>query len=89
MNYQNLSDLPAEIREQMPEQAQELYIAAHNRAVEKAHASGEVVSQDDLQKTAHEAALRKVEAEYELDEQGRWHRRPIGEEIDETKLQDE
>jgi hypothetical protein len=38
MPYDRIDQLPEHIREELPEPAQELYLAAYNRALEKARA---------------------------------------------------
>jgi cation transport regulator len=85
MSSKELPDLPEELRHELPRHAQEIYQAAYNRVYETSMASGE---DHDAQSTAaaaaraHQAALFAVEMEYQKDEQSRWRRAPISEDMD-------
>jgi cation transport regulator ChaB len=86
MSSKELPDLPDDLRHELPRRAQEIYQAAYNRVYETSMASGE---DHDAQSTAaaaaaraHQAALFAVEMEYQKDEQGRWRRAPISEDMD-------
>lgn len=83
MSSKELPDLPDDLRHELPRRAQEIYQAAYNRVYETSMASGE---DHDAQSTAaaraHQAALLAVEMEYQKDEQSRWRRAPISEDMD-------
>lgn len=78
--YTSISDLPATIREELPSDAQELYLAAYNQALE------DRTDDDTLcaEIVAHNAAMRQVKNEFSYDSEGRWKSDPIGEHMDET-----
>ena len=62
MPYDNLSDLPDGVRNNLPEHAQEIYRAAYNSAEEQ---YGE-------EERAHRVAWSAVENKYEKNDQGNW-----------------
>lgn len=80
-NYEELDDLPSSIRERMPVEAQELYLAAFRRKRETLKMGGET-DEEALSESSHEAGLFAVEQRFEQDEQGRWRLAPVGEEMD-------
>ncbi|MGH8584687.1 MAG: ChaB family protein [Gammaproteobacteria bacterium] len=86
MSYEELPDLPADLRDELPRRAQEIYQAAYNRVYETSMASGEDhdcdAAQSMIAEKAHKAALLAVEMEYQKDEQNRWRRAPISEDMD-------
>ena len=84
MSYEDLPDLPGDLRHELPRRGQEIYQAAYNRAYETSMASGEDHDSQSTAETAHKAALLAVEMEYQKDEQGRWRRTPISEDMEAT-----
>jgi cation transport regulator len=62
MPYDNLSDLPDSVRNNLPEHAQEIYRAAFNSAEEQ---YGE-------EERAYRVAWSAVEQKYEKNQQGNW-----------------
>jgi cation transport regulator ChaB len=84
-NYPKLEDLPPSIREQMPPEAQQLYLAAFRRKRETMKMSGEI-NEEALSEAAHEAGLFAVEQQFEKDAEGRWRQAPVGEEMDPDDL---
>ncbi len=62
MPYDNLSDLPDSVRNNLPKHAQEIYRAAYNSAEEQ---YGE-------ESRAHRVAWSAVENKYEKNENGDW-----------------
>lgn len=84
-NYQGVEDLPSSIREQMPPEAQELYLAAFRRKRETMKMSGET-HEEALSEAAHEAGLFAVEQQFEQDADGQWRPAPVGEEMDPDDL---
>jgi cation transport regulator ChaB len=83
--YQSIDALPAEIRNEYPRQACELYRAAYNRILEKETAGTQSGGTEKDTRTAaekaHEAAVLAVRSEFEKDSAGVWHRSPIGSEM--------
>ncbi|MGH8590569.1 MAG: ChaB family protein [Gammaproteobacteria bacterium] len=82
MSYEELPDLPEDLRHELPRRAQEIYQAAYNRVYETSMASGKDHDTQSIAETAHKAALFAVEMEYQRDEQSRWRRGPISEDMD-------
>ncbi len=62
MPYDNLSDLPDSVRNNLPKHAQEIYRAAYNSAEEQ---YGE-------EERAHRFAWSAVENKYDKNDQGNW-----------------
>jgi cation transport regulator len=62
MPYDNLSDLPDSVRNNLPEHAQEIYRAAYNSAEDQ---YGE-------ESRAHRVAWSAVENKYEKNDKGNW-----------------
>ncbi len=62
MPYDDLSDLPDSVRNNLPRHAQEIYRAAYNSAEEQ---YGE-------EERAHRVAWSAVENKYEKNDQGNW-----------------
>ena len=62
MPYENLTDLPDSVRNNLPKHAQEIYRAAYNSAEEQCREESR----------AHRVAWSAVENKYEKDEQGNW-----------------
>ena len=65
MPYQDLSDLPERVRENLPKHAQEIWRAAYNSASE----------QYEDEDTPFKVAWAAVERDYEKGGDGRWHRK--------------
>lgn len=83
MRSKELPDLPEDLRHELPRRAQEIYQAAYHRVYETSMASGgDHDAQSTAAATAHQAALLAVEMEYQKDEQSRWRRAPISEDMD-------
>ncbi|BAB75792.1 ChaB family protein [Anabaena sp. FACHB-709] len=65
MPYQQISELPQEIREQLPEHAQQIFFAAFNAA-----------QSDGLsEEGAVDVAWNSVRNEYKQDNDGQWQRK--------------
>ncbi|MHB1414992.1 MAG: ChaB family protein [Chloroflexota bacterium] len=63
MPYDKLSDLPGNVRENLPEHAQEIYRAAFNNAWDE---------YGHEEARAHRVAWAAVEREYHKNEKGEW-----------------
>jgi cation transport regulator ChaB len=85
MTDDELDDLPQAIRQTMPIEAQQLYLAALRRTREKMKMGGES-SEEERSEAAHRAALFAVEQQFHKDENGRWREAPVGAEIDPDDL---
>jgi cation transport regulator len=62
MPYEKLTDLPDNVRDNLPRHAQEIYRAAYNSAEE----------QYDEEDRRHRVAWAAVEQKYEKNEEGEW-----------------
>ncbi len=76
MPYRSISDLPANVRERLPEHAQEIYLKAFNNAWDE-YANPKNRKEDaSREETAHRVAWSAVKKVYEKDERnGRWQRK--------------
>ena len=68
MPYNRLSDLPDSVRDNLPEQAQEIYRAAFNSAWEQYDQPEERRDGRSREETAHAVAWSAVERSYEKDQ---------------------
>ncbi|MFQ4146764.1 ChaB family protein [Chlorogloeopsis sp. ULAP02] len=60
MPYQNIDELPDSVKEHLPKQAQEIFLAAFNNSEE----------------SAFRVAWSAVKRDYEKGEDGKWHQKP-------------
>lgn len=73
MPYDKLSDLPENVRDNLPKHAQEIYQAAFNNAWEQYKDPKDRRGNASREETAHKVAWSAVEQKYEKDEKsGRW-----------------
>ena len=79
--YQTIHELPAAVRNGMPEQACELYMAVYNRISDTATRGGDG-DRAAIAQAAHDGAMLAVQAEFEIGDDGEWRRAPIGVEMD-------
>jgi cation transport regulator len=82
MTYNTVKELPKDIRERLPEHAQEIYCAAYNLTVEEHLASHHNHDENELQDMADQAAWQRVQMEYHQDDTGNWRRISIGDYMD-------
>ena len=68
MPYRSVDELPDRVKENLPEHAEEIFLAAFNSASE----------QYDDEETAFRVAWGAVKRDYEKGEDGRWHSKPAG-----------
>ena len=74
MAYENLTDLPETVQDNLPKHAQEIYRAAFNSAC-KQYKDAEDRQGDDGQETvAHKVAWSAVKEKYEKQE-GQWQKK--------------
>jgi cation transport regulator len=74
MPYDQISDLPAAVRDHLPKHAQEIYRAAYNRAWEQYDEPEERRGDASREETAHRVAWAAVKEKYAKDEaSGDWH----------------
>lgn len=65
------AEVPDELQQELPKQAQDIYRDALNRALDEYKSWG----REELQTTAHRIALAAVREEYEKGEDGKWRRK--------------
>jgi cation transport regulator len=76
MPYDNLSDLPDNVRDNLPKHAQEIYRAAYNSAWNQYKDPEDRRGDASREETAHKVAWSAVKNEYEKDEEsGEWKAR--------------
>ena len=87
MGFNRIADLPQHLHDELPEKAQELYLAAYNQAweAETAAASGEIDEQTLAEQADKDAWLR-VKEEFVQDENGRWQPHSIDDDIDKNSI---
>ena len=71
MSYNNLSELPESVRNNLPEHAQEIYLAAFNSAWEQYKDPDDRKGDDDRETVAHKVAWSAVKEKYEK-QNNRW-----------------
>lgn len=71
MPYDNLSDLPKQVRDNLPEHGQEIYRSAYNSAWEQYADPEDRRGDQSREEAAHKVAWSAVKNEYEK-EDGRW-----------------
>jgi len=65
MPYTNLNELPDNVKNSLPEHAQEIYRAAFNSACDQYKDSDDRYGDDDRETVAHKVAWSAVKAKYE------------------------
>jgi len=65
MPYKRLSDLPDNVKNSLPEHAQEIYRAAFNSAWQQYKDSADRYGDDDRETVAHKVAWSAVKEKYE------------------------
>ncbi|MBK9749599.1 MAG: ChaB family protein [Chloroflexi bacterium] len=76
MPYRTINDLPDSVRDNVPEHAQEIYLAAFNSAWEQYDQPSERRGDDTREETAHRVAWAAVKRKYQKDEKsGKWRPR--------------
>ncbi|MEX2541832.1 MAG: putative cation transport regulator ChaB [Trueperaceae bacterium] len=72
MPYDNTSELPESVRDNVPKHAQEIYKEAFNSAWEQYDEPDERRGDASREETAHKVAWSAVKHEYEKNDDGRW-----------------
>ncbi|MFB3763733.1 MAG: ChaB family protein [Methanotrichaceae archaeon] len=76
MPYRRIDELPASVRENLPEHAQEIYLKAFNNAWEEYANPKDRKGDASREETAHKVAWSAVKQVYEKDERsGKWRKR--------------
>jgi len=72
MPYDNNSQLPAQVRDNLPQKAQTIYRRAFNSAWEEYDSPEKRKGEADREETAHRVAWSAVKNSFRKDDQGRW-----------------
>jgi cation transport regulator len=75
MPYQSIDELPESVKDNVPLHAQEIYMAAFNRAWEQYDDPEERRGDASREETAHKVARSAVKKEYEKGEDGKWQKK--------------
>ena len=72
MPYDNRSDLPDSVRDNLPAHAQDIYKEAFNSAWDQYEDPEDRRGDASREETSHKVAWSAVEGKYEKNEDGRW-----------------
>ncbi len=72
MPYKSKEELPDNVKNNLPEHAQEIYLAAFNSAWEQYDKQEERYEGRSREETAHAVAWAAVEKKYHKNQQGKW-----------------
>jgi cation transport regulator len=73
MPYQQVADLPSSVRDQLPQHAQEIYVAAFNSAWDEYADASKRRGDESREEVAHKVAWSAVGNTYEKDaKSGNW-----------------
>jgi cation transport regulator len=75
MPYNNLSDLPDSVQDNLPKHAQEIYKEAFNSAWDEYADPSDRRGGKTREETAHSVAWSAVKKKYEKNEDGRWQKK--------------
>ncbi len=76
MPYATVTELPAGVKNNLPEHAQEIYLAAYNNALEEYQDPAKRRGRADVEDVARRVAWAAVKKEYEKDPgTGKWVRK--------------
>lgn len=78
MPYNNLSDLPASVKDHLPKHAQEIYREAFNHAFQEYEDAEKRRADTSQEETAYRVAWAALKKVYEKNEEtGRWKRKRL------------
>lgn len=73
MPYRDIGELPESVRDNLPQQAQEIYLAAYNNATEQYADPKKRRGKASLEEVAHRVAWAAVKTKYRKDRKsGEW-----------------
>ena len=75
MPYKNKGDLPAQVKENLPEHAQEIYLKAFNNAWDQYKEPKERRGKESREETSHKVAWSAVENKYKKSSSGKWEKK--------------
>tara|TARA_R100001163_G_C5059640_1_gene196334 strand:+ start:1063 stop:1335 length:273 start_codon:yes stop_codon:yes gene_type:complete len=74
MPYKILQQLPDSVRDNLPEHAQEIYLAAFNNAWDQYKSASDRQADDSREEVSHKVAWNAVKQKYEK-QNGKWQRK--------------
>lgn len=75
MPYDSKSELPEDVKDALPEHAQEIYREAFNSAWDQYEDADERQGGRSREATAHSVAWSAVKKKYEKGDDGKWHKK--------------
>lgn len=75
MPYKSNDDLPEQVKNNLPDHAQDIYREAFNSASEEYRDPDKRRGDDDAETVSHKVAWAAVKNEYEKGEDGKWRKR--------------
>ncbi len=75
MPYKNKEDLPAQVKENLPAHAQEIYLKAFNNAWDQYKESKERKGNESREETSHKVAWAAVKHKYKKGGSGKWEKK--------------
>lgn len=73
MPYPHIADLPASVRDNIPEHAQAIYKEAFNHAWAEYQDPAKRRGDESLEEVAHKVAWAAVKHQYKKGDDGHWH----------------
>jgi cation transport regulator len=77
MPYKDISDLPDRIRENLPVEAQKIYLKTFNSAFLEYQDPKKRKDDSSSEVIAHKVAWKAVKYSYEKDKKGKWVKKPL------------
>lgn len=75
MPYARNEDLPEQVKDHLPEHAQDIYRKTYNSAFDQYKNPEDRRGDASREEVAHKVAWSVVKSEYEKDDDGNWHRK--------------
>lgn len=75
MPYDKISDLPDNVRDNVPKHGQEIYMEAYNSAWDQYKDPDDRRGDASREETAHKVAWAAVKNDYKKGDDGKWHRK--------------
>lgn len=75
MSHSSNSDLPEDVKDALPDHAQDIYREAYNNAYDQYDDPEERRGDASREETAHRVAWSAVKNGYEKGDDGKWHRK--------------
>ncbi len=75
MPYDNIDDLPQQVKNNLPKHAQEIYMEAYNSAWDQYADPEDRQGDRSREETAHSVAWSAVKDKYEKDDDGNWKKK--------------